>query len=95
MCVSSLSLSFCVCACVSFCPTLLFLLSLLYHHRDTPDKEILELVAIESDVFMAKLKRVEDKLIRMLIPRDDADNRNAVLEVRAGTGGEEASLFAS
>jgi peptide chain release factor 1 len=37
---------------------------------------------------------LEDKLKRALIPKDDADTKNAILEIRAGTGGDEAALFA-
>ena len=41
------------------------------------------------------LKNVEPSLVKSIMPRDTADSLNVVLEVRAGTGGEEASLFAS
>lgn len=39
------------------------------------------------------IKELEDKLLRCLVPRDDDDENNAILELRAGTGGKEASLF--
>ncbi|RMG97650.1 MAG: peptide chain release factor 1 [Deltaproteobacteria bacterium] len=39
--------------------------------------------------------QLEAELMRMLLPRDPADARNVILEIRAGTGGEEASLFAA
>ncbi len=42
-----------------------------------------------------KLSLIEEELKLMLIPKDEADERNAIVEIRAGTGGEEAALFAS
>ena len=42
-----------------------------------------------------KLLLIEEELKLMLIPKDEADERNAIIEIRAGTGGEEAALFAS
>ena len=38
---------------------------------------------------------LEDKLMRLLIPKDENDKKNSILEIRAGTGGDEASLFAA
>lgn len=43
----------------------------------------------------SRLPEMERQVQRMLLPRDEADERNAILEVRAGTGGDEAALFAS
>ena len=40
------------------------------------------------------LSAVEEKLKELLTPRDPNDEKNVILEIRAGTGGEEASLFA-
>ncbi len=42
-----------------------------------------------------RIPELEDRLKVLLLPRDEADERNAILEVRAGTGGEEAALFAA
>ena len=42
-----------------------------------------------------KIKDVEKDLMRLLIPKDSNDEKNSILEIRAGTGGDEASLFAS
>jgi len=56
--------------------------------------EMLELVMIERDEAQSNLLLVEDKMIKALTPRDEADDKSVVLEVRAGTGGDEASLFA-
>tara|TARA_B100000686_G_C16673917_1_gene908020 strand:- start:212 stop:1288 length:1077 start_codon:yes stop_codon:yes gene_type:complete len=41
------------------------------------------------------IKLLEDKLMRLLIPKDKNDDKNSILEIRAGTGGDEASLFAA
>lgn len=41
------------------------------------------------------VKELEDKLLRALVPQDDDDKNNAILELRSGTGGKEASLFTS
>jgi peptide chain release factor 1 len=49
-----------------------------------------ELVALEK-----RLPELEREVRLMLLPKDEADERNAILEVRAGTGGEEAALFAA
>ena len=42
-----------------------------------------------------KFKKIEDELLRSLIPKDINDEKNSILEIRAGTGGDEASLFAA
>jgi peptide chain release factor 1 len=59
------------------------------------DDELLELAREERDGLVAKLAEVEEDLRRELIPKDPNDERNVVLEIRAGTGGDEASLFAA
>ena len=41
-----------------------------------------------------KKEALEKELTKLLIPKDPQDDKNAVLEIRAGTGGDEASLFA-
>ncbi len=41
------------------------------------------------------LKKLENELLRLLIPKDVNDSKNSILEIRAGTGGDEASLFAA
>src|SRR6478609_3300785 len=43
----------------------------------------------------AKIEELEQQLKVQLLPKDDADEKSAILEVRAGTGGEEAALFAA
>ena len=49
----------------------------------------------EFSILKAKIPDLEKRLQVMLLPRDAADSKNAILEVRAGTGGEEAGLFAA
>jgi len=59
------------------------------------DKEIKEIAQIELDE-LNKNNLFEEKKIKLfLLPKDEADSKNAIIEVRAGTGGLEASLFAS
>ncbi|MBM3490118.1 MAG: peptide chain release factor 1 [Alphaproteobacteria bacterium] len=58
------------------------------------DLEMRELAAAELAQARAKLPAAERALGILLLPRDAADERNAILEVRAGTGGDEAALFA-
>ncbi len=41
------------------------------------------------------IKSLEEDLLKLLIPKDENDSKNSILEIRAGTGGDEASLFAS
>ena len=49
----------------------------------------------EVDMLQAKLPDEQEKLQLLLLPKDKDDSRNAILEVRAGTGGDEAALFAA
>ncbi|KAF9669205.1 hypothetical protein SADUNF_Sadunf14G0083600 [Salix dunnii] len=58
------------------------------------DKDILDMANEELSQAMEEEKRLQNLLLKSLLPRDDADERDCILEVRAGTGGEEASLFA-
>ena len=59
------------------------------------DKEMIDLANEELTELITKNEKVKKKLIIFLLPKDEADKKNAILEVRAGTGGLEASLFAS
>jgi peptide chain release factor 1 len=59
------------------------------------DGEMVKLAADEQAQLKALLPRLERELKVMLLPKDEADARNAILEVRAGAGGEEAALFAA
>ncbi len=58
------------------------------------DPELRALAEAELPVLEARLPALEDALRRALLPRDAADARPAILEIRPGTGGEEAALFA-
>ena len=58
------------------------------------DKEMIDLANNELSDLLSKNERVKKKLIIFLLPKDEADKKNAILEIRAGTGGLEASLFA-
>lgn len=60
-----------------------------------PDPEICELAQMELADLKNRLRDQEDLLKRLLTPRDPLDEKNIILEVRAGTGGEEAALFAA
>ena len=59
------------------------------------DQEMKNLAKVELDELNKNIKINEKKLKLFLLPKDDADKKNAIIEIRAGTGGLEASLFAS
>ena len=59
------------------------------------DKDLRELAQAELDELRQNMPVVEEQLKIMLLPKDPRDERNVILEIRAGTGGEEAALFAS
>ena len=59
------------------------------------DAEMRSLAEDEHRAARARLPQLERALNLMLLPKDAADEKNAILEVRAGTGGEEAALFAA
>jgi peptide chain release factor 1 len=58
------------------------------------DKEMKEMLEEEKYNLEKSLPEIEDKIKISLLPKDIADEKNAILEIRAGTGGEEAALFA-
>lgn len=58
------------------------------------DPEIREMAKMEADEMEAKIGPLEEKIKMLLIPKDPEDSKNAIIEIRAGTGGDEASLFA-
>ncbi|MEQ9186771.1 MAG: peptide chain release factor 1 [Cryomorphaceae bacterium] len=58
------------------------------------DPEMKEMAKEELSMLETKIPELEDQIRFMLIPKDPEDEKNAVLEIRAGTGGDEASLFA-
>ena len=59
------------------------------------DKELLALVQTEIDELIKSISLLRKELERLLLPKDEIDEKNAILEVRAGTGGDEAALFAT
>src|SRR5690606_15398583 len=58
------------------------------------DEEMRELAKLEIDELEPKIEKLEAELKELLIPRDPNDDKNVLLEIRAGTGGDEAALFA-
>lgn len=58
------------------------------------DEEMRELAKIEAPLIEEKKEKMEAEIRQMLIPKDPQDDKNAIIEIRAGTGGDEASLFA-
>ena len=62
--------------------------------KNESDKEMIELANSELNTNKEKLNFLEEELKLMLIPKDPDDSKNVVMELRAGTGGDEASIFA-
>ena len=60
-----------------------------------PDDELRELAKDEAQQLKAEKTQLEEKIKRLLLPRDPRDEKNIILEIRAGTGGEEAAIFAA
>jgi peptide chain release factor 1 len=58
------------------------------------DEELRELAKMETAELELQKEALEKQIRNMLIPKDPQDDKNAILEIRAGTGGDEASLFA-
>lgn len=63
--------------------------------RDEQDAEMKELIEAEIDELSPRISELEEKLRLALLPKDPNDDKNILLEIRAGTGGEEAALFAA
>ena len=59
------------------------------------DAEIRNLAKEELAALTAEQAQLESDLLMLLVPRDPNDDKNVILEIRAGTGGDEAGLFAS
>jgi peptide chain release factor 1 len=59
------------------------------------DRDFKDLAQAEYDEILVALPALEDSLKVMLLPKDEDDGRNVMLEIRGGTGGEEAALFAA
>jgi peptide chain release factor 1 len=58
------------------------------------DAEITEMAQMENEEIREELKKLEEEIKLKLIPRDPEDEKNAIVEIRAGTGGDEAAIFA-
>src|SRR5437762_13502405 len=58
------------------------------------DEELRELAKAESPELEERKQKLESYIRQLLTPKDPQDEKNAILEIRAGTGGDEASLFA-
>lgn len=59
------------------------------------DPEMRQLAQEDSNQLQAELDRLEEELKQLLTPKDPNDDKNVILEIRAGTGGDEAALFAA
>lgn len=58
------------------------------------DEEMKDMAKMDIDELVPKKEKMEEDIRQMLVPKDPEDARNAVMEIRAGTGGDEASIFA-
>ena len=58
------------------------------------DQEMIEMAKMQLEEVETKIPKVEEDLKLLLIPKDPDDSKNVVVEIRAGTGGDEASIFA-
>ncbi|HEY0670065.1 MAG TPA: peptide chain release factor 1 [Sphingobacteriaceae bacterium] len=58
------------------------------------DEEMREMARMDLDELLVKKEELEEKVRLMLIPKDPEDEKNAMLEIRGGTGGDEAAIFA-
>ena len=61
---------------------------------DGSDEEMVEMAKMELDDAKERLPELEEEIRLLLIPKDPEDAKNVVVEIRAGTGGDEASIFA-
>ncbi|RDI05621.1 peptide chain release factor 1 [Flavobacterium sp. AG291] len=61
---------------------------------DGSDAEMVEMAKMELDAAKERLPQLEEEIKFMLIPKDPEDAKNVMVEIRAGTGGDEASIFA-
>ncbi|CAN5639500.1 peptide chain release factor 1 [soil metagenome] len=63
-------------------------------HEDSSEPEMVQMAGQEVEALRPEVQRLETALKRLLRPKDPLDDRDAVVEIRAGTGGDEAALFA-
>jgi peptide chain release factor 1 len=59
------------------------------------EKELIELAETELETLTERKDTIERELKELLLPKDPSDEKNTIVEIRAGTGGEEAALFAA
>lgn len=62
--------------------------------KEESDEEMLAMAKMEMDSAKESIPELEDEIKFLLIPKDPEDSKNVVVEIRAGTGGDEASIFA-
>ena len=60
---------------------------------DTNDKDMVELAKMEKNEAIEKIPALEEELKVLLIPKDPTDDKNVIVELRSGTGGDEAAIF--
>src|SRR5690606_33624807 len=58
------------------------------------DPEMAEMAEAEKAALDDRIAELEDRIRKLLLPKDAADEKSAILEIRAGTGGSEAAIFA-
>ncbi|MBC7316907.1 MAG: PCRF domain-containing protein, partial [Chloroflexi bacterium] len=63
--------------------------------EETDDPDLLEMIREEMDSLEARREELAQRLRLLLLPTDPRDRRDVIVEIRAGTGGEEAALFAA
>jgi peptide chain release factor 1 len=63
--------------------------------QDGEDEELRQLAVAELQEVGPTITRLEDEIKHLLVPKDPRDDRNVIVEIRAGTGGDEAALFAA
>lgn len=61
---------------------------------DGSDPEMTEMAKLQMEEAKKEIPKLEEKIRMMLVPKDPEDAKNVVMEIRAGTGGDEASIFA-
>ena len=61
---------------------------------DGSDAEMVEMAKMQMDEAKSRLPQLDEEIKFLLVPKDPEDAKNAVMEIRAGTGGDEASIFA-
>lgn len=74
------------------------ILSNIEHNKEVlnreRDEEFRQMAKADLDELTARKQKMEETIRQLLIPKDPEDDKNAILEIRAGTGGDEASIFA-